>query len=71
MKHRPDWDKEGRERRAREHGRERARIDPESVEELDAALAARREREEKERESRRQRDEDELDRLKEPASVRP
>jgi hypothetical protein len=53
---RPDWDREGRERRAREHGREPVRIDNESVEELDAALAVQRER-----------DKAEFHRLNEPA----
>jgi hypothetical protein len=69
VQRRPDWDREGRERRAREHGRERAWIDPESVEELDATLAARQEREKTERDSSRQREEDELDRLTEPARL--
>jgi hypothetical protein len=44
VQRRPDWDKEGRERRAREHGRERATVDTGSVDELDAVLAARAKR---------------------------
>jgi len=55
---RPDWDKEGRERRAREHGRESASIDAASVEELDAVLVARKKREV-----------DDFDRLSEPARL--
>lgn len=39
---RPDWDKEQRERRAREHGRERAYLDRAAAKELDDLLAARR-----------------------------
>lgn len=39
---RPDWDKEQRERRAREHGRERAHVDVGGEQELDDVVDARR-----------------------------
>jgi small-conductance mechanosensitive channel len=43
---RPNWDQEGRERRAREHGRERAVIDVTAEQDLEAVVDARRRAEE-------------------------